>query len=146
MRMERMSVGGVIVINDTYNANPTSMKFGLDTLASVKADGRKIAVLGDMLELGDWAEDLHREVGAYVAAVPPDSLVTSGDLAGRIATGASEEGYPPDKINQLADVDGVIDFLLRYLRPGDVVLIKASRSMAFDRITLGLRSRLGRDN
>ncbi len=146
MRMETMTVGNVKIINDTYNANPVSMRFGLDTLASVQVPGRKIAVLGDMLELGEQAAYFHREVGAYVAATSPDSLITCGDLAEHIAVGATQKGYPSERLHHIPDVNGVILHLLGYLRSGDVVLIKASRSMAFDRITLGLRSQLGRDS
>jgi UDP-N-acetylmuramoyl-tripeptide--D-alanyl-D-alanine ligase len=122
------------------------MKYGLDTLSAIRSTGRKVAVLGDMLELGDMSAQLHRQVGVHVASADPDLLVTCGDLAREIAHGALEHGFPSERHRHFPDTDYVIDCLLAYLRPGDTVLIKASRSMAFDRITLGLRSQLGRNN
>lgn len=146
MRTETISVNNVLIINDTYNANPASMKFGLDTLAAIKAEGRKFAVLGDMLELGEMSTELHLEIGAYAAAVKPDYLFACGDLAKTIIEGASKHGYPSERLLLLSDVNEMIDHLLGQLRPGDAVLIKASRSMEFDRIVIGLRSQLGRSN
>ena len=146
MRMETFTVNGVLIINDTYNANPISMKFALDTLASLKVNGRKFAVLGDMLELGEKTTELHRDVGAHAATESPDFLITCGNLAREIIDGAMAAGYSSDRLHYFEDTNDVIDYLLDNLRPDDAVLVKASRSMAFDRITVGLRSQLGRGN
>jgi len=146
MRTEAITIDKVLLINDTYNANPASMKFGLDTLSSIKAEGRKFAALGDMLELGEKSAELHRELGAYVAQVRPDFLIACGDHAHEIIEGAAENGYPSERLQLLSNVNEMINHLLDHLRSGDAVLIKASRSMGFDRITIGLRSQLGRGN
>lgn len=146
MRTETIEVANVLIVNDTYNANPASMRSALETFASIKVSGRKIAVLGDMLELGDNTEHLHREIGAFAASMNLDTLIVSGTLARNIAEGAAESGYPTDRLHLLDDVKEVIDHLLEYLQPGDALLVKASRSMGFDRITIGLRSQLGRSN
>lgn len=146
MRMETIEVAGITVINDTYNANPASMRFAIDTLRSMKSTGRKYAVLGDMLELGADTEAYHSDIGAYAARSSLDFVVTSGKLAEKIDTGASEAGLPKAKHRHFSDSAAVISFLLDALKSGDTILIKASRGMAFDRITTALRAQLGRRN
>jgi len=146
MRMETFTTAGIFVINDSYNANPVSMKFALDTLMSMKTDGRKYAVLGDMFELGKTEIDLHREVGVYVSESNPDYLITYGDRAREISMAAVAHGYPADNAIHFEDMDKLTDYLLDHLQAGDAVLVKASRGMAFDRITTGLQTQLGRQS
>ena len=118
------------IIDDCYNANPTSTKAGLDTLS--KLGGRRIAILGDMKELGKDELALHREVGAYAKEVGIDMLVAVGPLSEATAEGYGEGAY------YAATVERCIDRIKRYLRPGDTILVKASHSMQFERIVEAL--------
>ncbi|WP_316631855.1 UDP-N-acetylmuramoyl-tripeptide--D-alanyl-D-alanine ligase [uncultured Ruminococcus sp.] len=120
------------IIDDCYNANPTSTKAGLDTLS--KLGGRRIAILGDMKELGKDELALHREVGAYAKEVGIDMLVAVGPLSEATAEGYGEGAY------YAATVERCIDRIKRYLRPGDTILVKASHSMQFERIVEALCS------
>lgn len=120
------------IIDDCYNANPTSTKAGLDTLS--KLGGRRIAILGDMKELGKDELTLHREVGAYAKEVGIDMLVAVGPLSEATAEGYGEGAY------YAATVERCIDRIKRYLRPGDTILVKASHSMQFERIVEALGS------
>lgn len=119
------------IIDDCYNANPTSTKAGLDTLS--KLSGRRIAILGDMKELGKDELELHREVGAYAKKVGIDMLVAVGPLSEATAEGYGEGAY------YAATVERCIDRIKRYLQPGDTVLVKASHSMQFERIVEALQ-------
>ncbi len=118
------------IIDDCYNANPTSTKAGLDTLS--KLSGRRIAILGDMKELGKDELALHREVGAYAKEVGIDMLVAVGPLSEATAEGYGEGAY------YAATVERCIDRIKRYLQPGDTILVKASHSMQFERIVEAL--------
>ena len=120
------------IIDDCYNANPTSTKAGLDTLS--KLSGRRIAILGDMKELGKDELSLHREVGAYAKEVGIDMLVAVGPLSEATAEGYGEGAY------YAATVERCIDRIKRYLQPGDTILVKASHSMQFERIVEALGS------
>ena len=119
------------IIDDCYNANPTSTKAGLDTLS--KLGGRRVAILGDMKELGTDEIALHREVGAYAKEVGIDMLVAVGPLSEATAEGYGKGAY------YYATVERCIDRLKRYLRPGDTILVKASHSMRFERIVEALQ-------
>ena len=118
------------IIDDCYNANPTSTKAGLDTLS--KLGGRRVAVLGDMKELGADELALHREVGAYAKEVGTDLLIAVGPLSEAIAEGYGKGAY------YFADVDGCIDKIKGLLQAGDTILVKASHSMRFERIVESL--------
>ena len=120
------------IIDDCYNANPTSTKAGLDTLS--KLGGRRVAILGDMKELGADEIALHREVGAYAKEVGIDMLVAVGPLSEATAEGYGKGAY------YYATVERCIDRLKRYLRPGDTILVKASHSMRFERIVEALHN------
>ena len=120
----------ITIIDDCYNANPTSTKAGLDTLS--KLDGRKVAVLGDMKELGADELALHREVGAYAKEIGIDLLIAVGPLSEAIAEGYGNGAY------YYADVDGCIDKIKNRLQSGDTILVKASHSMQFERIVEAL--------
>lgn len=118
----RAIAGGIILIDDAYNANPMSMRAALDGLAATETTGRRIAVLGDMLELGPSAETYHREIGRY-AADAADVLVTVGSLA---ATMAAE--FPGER-HVTADAASAAELVSGLLAPGDVVLVKASNGV-----------------
>ncbi len=135
--------GGVAVVDDTYNASPGSVRAALDLLAGLP--GRRIAVLGEMLELGPAHDRGHRTVGEAAAAVV-DHLVVVGDGALGIAEGARAAGLPTDRLTHVPDRDAAGRVLLELLRPGDVVLVKASRGIALDALVDELVRCLGGDD
>lgn len=125
MRGVRLAANGFTVINDAYNANPDSVAAALKSLACYS--GRKVALLGDMLELGDASAELHRKVGALAAELGIDLLVTVGSLGAEIGRGALDAGMPSEAVLQFATPLDAAEALRELLRPGDVVLVKASR-------------------
>jgi UDP-N-acetylmuramoyl-tripeptide--D-alanyl-D-alanine ligase len=132
------AASGVTVINDAYNANPTSMRAALAALADMNTGGRRIAVLGDMRELGSLADLAHFRIGEEVAGLSVDVLVTVGDLARRIGEGAMAESMDPGSIRPCANADEAVEVLDDLLQPGDVVLVKASRSLGLERVVEGI--------
>ena len=134
--------GRVTIVDDSYNASPGSVAAALDLLAGLP--GRRIAVLGEMLELGDAAEAGHRGVGAIAAGIV-DRLVVVGQGAEGIARGALDAGLPGAAVERVADAAAARSLLARSLRSGDVVLVKASRGAALDVLVEGLVADLGRD-
>jgi UDP-N-acetylmuramoyl-tripeptide--D-alanyl-D-alanine ligase len=140
-RMELVELpDDLLILDDSYNANPLSMRAALDALHDLGRPGRRIAVLGDMLELGEAARDLHREVGALVAS-RADWLFTLGELAGEIAAGAAEHGLPAGRIQATATLEELYACLHPLLQPGDRLLVKGSRGMHMERVTALLRGR-----
>jgi UDP-N-acetylmuramoyl-tripeptide--D-alanyl-D-alanine ligase len=127
--------GGSLIMDDTYNAAPTSVIAGLNLLAEL--EGRKVAVLGDMLELGDFEERGHRMVGVRVADTA-DELVAVGPRAKWIAEEALFAGLPRTKVVSVEDKDAAIEYLHARIGEGDVVLIKGSRGMQMDQIVAAL--------
>ena len=134
MRMEIRDYNGVTVINDCYNASPDSMRAALSVLHDMKAK-RRIAVLGDVLEMGTFAEKALYEVGLSIEDM--DMLVTVGDNSRFIARGASFAGIKNTK--SFKTNREAIDCLKEYLKPGDAVLVKASRGMRFEQIVDALK-------
>jgi UDP-N-acetylmuramoyl-tripeptide--D-alanyl-D-alanine ligase len=121
--------GDVTIVDDSYNASPGSVAAALELLAGM--DGRRIAVLGEMLELGSEHEAGHRRVGETAAELA-DRLVVVGDGASAVADGARGAGMPAEAIASVPDRAAALELLLDDLRPGDVVLVKASRGIALD--------------
>jgi UDP-N-acetylmuramoyl-tripeptide--D-alanyl-D-alanine ligase len=138
-RMELIELADdLLILDDSYNANPLSMRAALDALHDLGRPGRRIAVLGDMLELGHAARDLHREVG-LLAAERADWLFTLGELARDIAAGAAEHGLDNTHIVASTTVEALVSQLLPLLQPGDRVLVKGSRGMRMEQISALLR-------
>jgi UDP-N-acetylmuramoyl-tripeptide--D-alanyl-D-alanine ligase len=134
MRFEvRSFTPGVTIVNDAYNANPASMRAALAALARLPRAARTALVLGDMLELGDVAPAEHRALGAAAAAAGPDLLLAVGAFAGEIAAGARAAGLPAAAVATAPDADAAGDALGTWLRPGDRVLLKASRGVRLER-------------
>ena len=129
-RMELLEPGdGVTVINDAYNASPDSMAAALKTLAQIITPGqRSIAVLGEMAELGEYAQDEHDRIGRLVVRLNIGQLVVIGERARHIHAAAGLEGSWDGESVFFADPDGAYAFLRGELRPGDVVLVKSSKS------------------
>ena len=139
-RGQLVRAGGVTIVDDSYNASPGSVVAALDLLAGLP--GRRVAVLGEMLELGDTHVAGHLEVGEAAAGVV-DLLVVVGDEALAIADGARDAGLAPSKVLHARDRETALDILRPRLREGDVVLVKASRGIALDLLVDDLRSELG---
>lgn len=129
---------GITVINDAYNANPDSMCASLALLNSMKVEGRRYAVLGDMGELGDFTQEGHEKAGAYVASSSLNCLLCVGELSRFIAQAALREGFPAQQVHQMASREEALAYLKEHMVPGDAVLVKASHSMELDRIAKGL--------
>ena len=135
MRGERVAVGlGAVVINDCYNANPLSMRAALDDLASHHAEGRRVAVLGDMLELGPAEREHHREIGAYAASAGVELLVTVGPRAAMMLNAFDGEGYAVGTAQEAAALAGDL------LGPGDVLLVKGSRGVGLEVVARALEA------
>ena len=138
-RMELVALArDIVVLEDSYNANPLSVHAALDALYDLGTPGQRIAVLGDMLELGQSAAELHQQIG-QIAAERVDHLLTYGSLAGEVARGARDAGLPASRIFVCDRHEQVIEKLLGILNPGDRVLIKGSRGMRMEKITAALR-------
>jgi UDP-N-acetylmuramoyl-tripeptide--D-alanyl-D-alanine ligase len=128
LRGERLALdGGVVLINDCYNANPMSMRAAIDDLAET-APARRVAVLGDMLELGPEAPRFHREIGEHASTRGVDVLVTVGAIGAETRAGFSGEGY------SVADAAAAAGLLRGLLRDGDTVLVKGSRGVGLERV------------
>jgi UDP-N-acetylmuramoyl-tripeptide--D-alanyl-D-alanine ligase len=135
MRGERVALGiGALVINDCYNANPLSMRAALDDLASQHAEGRRVAVLGDMLELGPAEYEHHREIGAYAAAAGVELLVTVGPRAAAMLEQFDGESHA------LLDAGEAAALLPELVGAGDVVLVKGSRGVGLEIVTEALQA------
>lgn len=131
MRLHIDTIGDYTIINDAYNASPLSMAAAIETLGTV-AQGRRVAVLGDMLELGELAEDAHRQIGRKLAEEGVKIVITVGDLAGYIAEEALAEGV--DVTVACGSHDEAQEALRKLIRPGDTVLIKGSRGMKMEKV------------
>jgi UDP-N-acetylmuramoyl-tripeptide--D-alanyl-D-alanine ligase len=139
-RMETcLLADGVMLLEDCYNANPLAVKAALATLDEFPGDGRRVAVLGDMLELGSTAAELHQEVGRE-AARRADLLILLGDFAPQTAAGARQGGLRADRIVLAASHDEAVRQLQKQLQAGDRVLIKGSRGMTMERICTALKT------
>ena len=131
---------GFTVINDAYNANPDSMRASLSLLKAMQISGRRFAVLGDMGELGSFAEAAHESVGRFAARANIDFLICVGELARFIGQAALSAGLSPDRISMVDTREEALAFLQEHIASGDAVLVKASHFMELDRIAKGLLS------
>ena len=124
-RLQIKEIGGIQFIDDSYNANPDSMKAALRTLVELDADGKRIAVLGEMRELGEESARDHREVGETAAELGVDQLITIGDMAAAIAEAARSAGLPNTSV--VRSTSEAAQLLGEIAAPGDLVLVKGSR-------------------
>lgn len=122
---------GFSIINDAYNANPQSMKSAIDTLVSIKCNGKRIAFLGDMFELGDKEKIGHEEVGEYVSKCKIDYLICVGKMSKAICESAIKFNMDKDAVFHFIDAKEAKEKLLEIANPDDLVLIKASNGMKF---------------
>jgi UDP-N-acetylmuramoyl-tripeptide--D-alanyl-D-alanine ligase len=128
-----LDAGGATIYDDTYNSNPYALGSALTLMAQAGVSGRRIAVIGDMLELGDKELDYHRDAGR---AIPKsvDTVIGVGKRSRALLEGAAEAGFGNDKLHHFDDAQSAGGFLQTFIRPGDLVLIKASRGIGLDRI------------
>ena len=136
MRLQVFESHGVRILNDAYNANADSMLAALETLNDFPCSGRRIAVLGDMAELGEHSFDAHAEVGRKTAELGAIQLVTVGKMAGHTAQAARDAGLRD--VTECSDVAEATAALKKILREGDVILLKASRVTGLERVSESL--------
>ncbi|MBI3596900.1 MAG: UDP-N-acetylmuramoyl-tripeptide--D-alanyl-D-alanine ligase [Nitrospirae bacterium] len=134
MRSELIFWEGRTILNDVYNANPASVQAALETLSRFVGHGRRIAVLGDMLELGAAAADAHRQIGRAVASFGIHVLITLGNLAAVIAEEARAQGLDRNRVRVCQEPSQVAQTLKEMTENGDVILLKGSRGMRMERI------------
>lgn len=139
MRSELVTTpAGIDVFNDAYNANPSSMERALETVARLRGAGRVWAVLGEMRELGDASEALHREVGRAAACASLDGLVAVGPSARWLADEALRAGMPACAIAWVETAAEALPVIAAWSRPGDLVLVKGSRRVGLECVAQGL--------
>jgi UDP-N-acetylmuramoyl-tripeptide--D-alanyl-D-alanine ligase len=147
LRGDELNLGAILLLDDSYNANPPAMRTAVDTLVDKAAQrgGRAVAVLGDMRELGTEAERFHRQVGLYAAEAGVNLLWGIGPLSKALVESFEAEAKPEAQayyLNSLGNEDGVptevVEKLILSLRDGDVVLVKASRAMRLERLVNAL--------
>ncbi|HEY5042076.1 MAG TPA: UDP-N-acetylmuramoyl-tripeptide--D-alanyl-D-alanine ligase [Verrucomicrobiae bacterium] len=138
MRMQFWEANGVRVLDDAYNANADSTMAALETLCGLPLQGRRVAVLGDMAELGAHSAAAHAEVGKFAAELKIGQLFTVGTASAVTAQAARDAGLT--RVIEFADVEAAVRVVKNFLKPGDVVLLKASRSSQLERIAETLKS------
>ena len=132
---------GVVVIDDSYNANPTATRRAIETLLSSQTSGRRVAVIGEMLELGDHGEALHAQVGEAAAKAGVDKLVAiGGPNAVAAAVAAIMAGLPRDRAHYFKTSDDAANAFASFVQPGDLVLVKGSRGIRTDLVVDRLKA------
>lgn len=138
MRLQLYDAAGVRVLDDAYNANADSMVAALQVLQELPCKGRRVAVLGDMAELGSHSESAHAEIGRRAAELGVEQLIAVGKMAGTMAQAARGAGL--SRVIELADAEAAATAIKSFLRAGDTVLLKASRSSRLERIAQALKA------
>lgn len=134
MRGEIVNKGGVKIINDSYNANPESFKAGLEAFKSTPAVGRRILILGDMLELGQRSEKFHRELGNSLAKFEFSFAIVVGDWCRAVLEGARQAGVSVNKLRSFKNADEAASGVSELIKSGDVVYVKGSRGVHLEKI------------
>jgi UDP-N-acetylmuramoyl-tripeptide--D-alanyl-D-alanine ligase len=138
-RFSPEDINGILLIDDSYNANPASMRAALTTIADLKGAGRGIAVLGDMLEMGASSLTAHEEIGS-LAARCVERLYLLGEMAESVARGAVAGGLPAESIILAKSHAEIVDDVSDAMRPGDCILVKGSRGMRMETVAEGIRN------
>ncbi len=136
---------GAFLLDDSYNANPASVREALMTLKDLKAGHSAYVFLGDMLELGEQADEMHRRIGMLIATIGVNALFLRGDFSRITATGAMEGGMAPENIFYLSDEESGSDYLKNHLKKGDWILVKGSRRMKMEKIAAQIVEDFGRE-
>lgn len=122
------------VIDDTYNASPEAMQAAIALLGQLPTEGRRILVSGDMLELGDLSQEAHEDIGVAATDGRIDHVLAAGEFAAAVASGARQAGFDPNAVSAFESIDPLGERLSSLIQPGDVVLVKGSRSMRMERV------------
>ncbi len=138
MRQQILDIGGITLIDDSYNASPDSVKSSVSILKNLNSDGRNIVVIADMLELGEYSQKIHYETGRYIALEEIDVLVTVGEISIHLSNGAMSANQSLKLIHFQNNKDA-FEYLKSVLESGDKVLIKGSRGMHTDEIVSDLK-------
>ena len=146
MRQKIYEVGDITVIDDCYNASPESMRAAIDVLESMatKRNARPAALLGDMLELGEYSRLMHDQLGQYAAQMQVQKLFCFGMMADIVAEAAIKKGIRADNVYvslDTRDAQAMADMILTALRPGDILLVKASRAVQAERVIECMKKR-----
>jgi UDP-N-acetylmuramoyl-tripeptide--D-alanyl-D-alanine ligase len=144
-RMERLELGGITVLDDSYNANPDSASAAVRVLKGMHGHDRRVLVLGDMLELGQFAAEAHHALGMEAAEAGIDRLVLVGELAAAAAAGALEGGLARGDLAHFADVETAAEAAPDLFEEGDLVLVKGSREVKLERLVAAVRGRWGEE-
>jgi UDP-N-acetylmuramoyl-tripeptide--D-alanyl-D-alanine ligase len=132
--------GGVTLIDDSYNSSPAALGRALETMATATGSARKVGVLGEMLELGEFSDELHREAGRRAAAAGLDLLIgVGGSVAGAMTAEAVRSGMPERCVWHVSSKEEAADLALRHVRAGDLVLVKGSRGIGTDLVVERLK-------
>jgi len=132
--------GGVTLIDDSYNSSPAALGRALETMATATGSARKVGVLGEMLELGEFSDELHREAGRRAAAAGLDLLIgVGGSVAGAMTAEAVRSGLPERCVWHVSSKEEAADLALRHVRAGDLVLVKGSRGIGTDLVVERLK-------
>lgn len=134
MRLKPVRKGSLLVINDTYNANPGSMESAIKTFSVLPTEGRKVVVLGDMLELGDASRDLHEQVGRQLSCGEFHLVAAVGVRAQDYLEGAKQHGISKGRLVSFTDTKEAVESLPPMLKPQDSVLVKGSRKMELEKL------------
>lgn len=146
-RMEMVKLrNGSFLLDDSYNANPASVREALMTLKDLKVHHNGFVFLGDMLELGTESEEMHRKIGMLIATIGINTLFLQGNFSRVTAAGAMEGGLSPENIFFLSNENNGINYLKENLKKGDWILVKGSRGMKMDKIVLQICENFGSDN
>jgi UDP-N-acetylmuramoyl-tripeptide--D-alanyl-D-alanine ligase len=130
---------GVTLVDDTYNANPSSLKAAMDTVRGLATDASRVIVgLGEMLELGDETVTAHLEAGHMVAELGPSCFMAMGKHARQMIEGAVSKGFPSDKTILINRHEDMVRKIKNVMRPGDIILLKGSRKMQLEKVAEGL--------
>lgn len=139
MRSEILRAGSFVIINDAYNASPVSMRAALELLGLIGHGRRKVAVLGDMLELGEASPEAHREVGRLAYRMGVDVLVAVGPRSRDMVLASHEEGMDPRRVFEFSDATAAAGEVPSLLEPGDAILVKASRGTHLELVVAALQ-------
>lgn len=144
MRFEQVQLSnGTRVVNDSYNANPESMRAAFRTVGAAKRAGRFIAAIGDMLELGQASKELHYRLGEDAVGMGAELIFVVGDFADEVAKGARSAGFADSQIIECENADELAHELEKELKAGDVLLVKGSRGMRMERVVEYLKTEIG---
>ena len=141
MRLKEIRLKDLVVFDDSYNSNPQSLKQAIDVLCRQAAAGRRILVMGDMLELGKKSDEFHAYFGRYVSKKAVDILLTFGAYSRHTADHARRCGMNADCVVHFDDCAQLLKYLGGLVKQGDILLIKGSRSMQMERVVKFLKER-----